>query len=118
MELGFVKHNVLHRRVSKLLNEPPATADKISQTGPTCLEKLVQLIHNIIFIIIIIIIPLFTLGSIIALILVGLSKCMKQIISIKHNTGLRIATGRRSNQLPIYKCGRGFELVTTVKKSS
>ena len=64
MELGFARHNVLQRRVSKLLNEPPATTDKISQTGPTCLEKLVQLIHNIIFIIIIIIIPLLTLGSI------------------------------------------------------
>ena len=38
-----MKQNVLQRRVSKL------TADKIKQTGATCLEKLVLLNHNIIF---------------------------------------------------------------------
>ena len=40
MEGSLVKQNVLPRRVSKLLNESP-TADKIKQTGATCLEKLV-----------------------------------------------------------------------------
>ena len=43
VEGSFVKQNVLQRRVSKLLNEPQATADKIKQTGATCLEKLVPL---------------------------------------------------------------------------
>ena len=38
MEGSFVKQNVLQRRVSKLLNEPPM-ADKIKQTGATCLEN-------------------------------------------------------------------------------
>ena len=41
MEGSFVKQNVLQRRVSILLNEPP-TADKIKQTRATCLEKLVS----------------------------------------------------------------------------
>ena len=40
MELAFVKQNVLQRRVSKLLNNL-FSADKIKQTGATCLEKLV-----------------------------------------------------------------------------
>ena len=39
MEGSFVKQNVLQRRVSKLLNEPPA--DKIKQSSTTSLEKLV-----------------------------------------------------------------------------
>ena len=39
MELSFGKQNVLQRRVIKLLLP---TADKIKQTGATCLEKLVQ----------------------------------------------------------------------------
>ena len=41
MEGSFVKQNVLQRRVSKLLNVNLPTADKIKQTGATCLEKLV-----------------------------------------------------------------------------
>ena len=44
VEGSFVQQNVLQRRVSKLL-----TADKIKQTGATCLEKLVPWNHNIIF---------------------------------------------------------------------
>ena len=39
MELSFVKQNVLQRRVSKLLI---LNADKIQQTGATCLDRLVQ----------------------------------------------------------------------------
>ena len=46
MELSSVKQNALQRRVSKLLFP---TADKIKQTGTTCLEKLVKLNHNTIF---------------------------------------------------------------------
>ena len=41
-----MKQIVLQRRVSKLLLP---TADKIKQTGATCLEKLVQRNHNITF---------------------------------------------------------------------
>ena len=37
-EISFVRQIVLQRRVSKLLLP---TADKIKQTGATCLEKLV-----------------------------------------------------------------------------
>ena len=42
MELSFVKQNVLQRRVSKLLNEPPYGLQNQEQTGATCVEKLVQ----------------------------------------------------------------------------
>ena len=45
VEGSFVKQTVLQRRVSKLLIEHPY-ADKIKQTGATCLEKLVQWNHN------------------------------------------------------------------------
>ena len=48
MELSFVKQNVCNDAVSKHLNEPP-TADKIKRTDATCLEKLVQRNHNLMF---------------------------------------------------------------------
>ena len=51
----------------------------------------------------------------IALILVGPSKCLKQIIQIKLNR-VKNLNWPEANQLAIYKRGRGFELVTTVKR--
>ena len=42
--------------------------------------------------------------------LVGPSKCLKQIIQIKHNR----VKNSNSNQLAIYNIGRGFELAVTV----
>ena len=53
----------------------------------------------------------------IALMLVGPSKCLKQIIQIKLNR-VRKPNWPEANQLAIYKRGRGFELVTTVNESS
>ena len=48
VEGSFVKHNVLQRRVSKLLNESPY--GRQNQTSRrTCLQKLVPWNHNIIF---------------------------------------------------------------------
>ena len=49
--------------------------------------------------------------------LVRPSKCLKQIIQIELN---RVKTPNllEANQLAIYKHGRGFELGTTVNKSS
>ena len=49
--------------------------------------------------------------------LVGPSKCLKQIIEIKHNR-VKNPNWPEANQLAIYKHGRGFELGTTVNKSS
>ena len=45
-EISFVRQIVLQQHVSKLLLP---MANKINQTGATCLEKLVQRDHNIIF---------------------------------------------------------------------
>ena len=42
---------------------------------------------------------------------------MKQIIYMKHNM-VKNPNWQEVNQLAIYKCGRGFELETTVNKSS
>ena len=53
----------------------------------------------------------------IALILVRPSKCLKQIIQIKLNR-VKNLSWPEANQLAIYKRIRGFELVTTVNKSS
>ena len=64
-------------------------------------------------------IPLFTLGSTtaIALMLVGPSKCLKQIIQIELNR-VKNPNWPEANQLAIYKHGRGFELGTTENKST
>ena len=53
----------------------------------------------------------------IALMLVGPSKCLKQIIQIKLNR-VKNPNWPEANQLAIYKRGRGFELVTTVNEYS
>ena len=71
----------------------------------------------VIIIIIIIIIPLFTLGSIYSTNVSGPSKCLKQIIQIKLNR-VKNPNWPEANQLAIYKRDRGFELGTTVNKSS
>ena len=66
------------------------------------------------------IIPLFTLASIyicIAPMIVGPSKCLKQIIQIELNR-VKYPNWLEANQLAISKHGRGFELGTTVNKSS
>ena len=47
-----------------------------------------------------------------ALMLVGPSKCLKQIIQIKVNR-VKNHSWPEANQLAIYKHVRGFELVTT-----
>ena len=52
-----------------------------------------------------------------ALILVGPSKCLKQVIQIKLNR-VKDPTWPKANQLAIYMLGRGFELGTTENKSS
>ena len=49
--------------------------------------------------------------------LVGLSKFLEQIIQIKLNR-VKNPNWLEANQLAIYKHGRGFELGTTVNKSS
>ena len=49
--------------------------------------------------------------------LVGPSKYLKQIIQIEHNR-VKNPNWPKANQLALYKIGRGFELVTTVNKSS
>ena len=49
--------------------------------------------------------------------LVGPSKCLKQIIQIELNR-VKNPNWLEANQLAIYKHGRGFELGTTVNKSS
>ena len=49
--------------------------------------------------------------------LVGPSKCLKQIIQIELNR-VKNPNWREANQLAIYKRGGGFELGTTVNKSS
>ena len=49
--------------------------------------------------------------------LVGPSKCLKQIIQIELNRA-KNPNWPEANQLAIYKRGRGFELGTTVNKSS
>ena len=51
------------------------------------------------------------------LILVGPSKCQKQTIEIELNRA-KNPNGRETNQLAIYGRCRGFELGTTVNKSS
>ena len=62
------------------------------------------------------IIPLFTLGSIKALMLVGPIIWLKQIIQIKLNR-VKNPNWPEANQLAIYKRGRGFGLGTTVSKN-
>ena len=52
-----------------------------------------------------------------ALMLVETNKLLKQIILIKHN-GVKNPNWPEANQLAFYKRGRGFELGTTVNKSS
>ena len=52
-----------------------------------------------------------------ALMLVGPSKCLKQIIQIDLNK-LKNPNWPEANQLAIYKRGRGFELGTTMNKFS
>ena len=47
--------------------------------------------------------------------LVGASKCLKQIIQIELNR-INNPNWQEANQLAIYKHGRGFELGTTVNK--
>ena len=54
---------------------------------------------------------MFTLGSVIAQVLVGPSKQLKQIIQIGHNN-VKNPNWPEANQLAIYKRGRGSELVT------
>ena len=49
--------------------------------------------------------------------LVGPSKCLKQIIQIELNR-VKNPNWPEANQLAIYKRGRGFELGITVNKSS
>ena len=49
--------------------------------------------------------------------LMGLSKCVKQIIQIELNR-VKNPNWLEANQLAIYKHGRGFELGTTVNKYS
>ena len=49
--------------------------------------------------------------------LVGPIKQLKQIIQIKHNR-VKNPNWPQANQLAIYKHGQGFELSTTVNKSS
>ena len=58
---------------------------------------------------IIIIILLLTLDSILALMLVGPSKCLKQTIQIELNR-VKNPNWPEANQLAIYKHGGGFEL--------
>ena len=52
-----------------------------------------------------------------ALMLVGPSKCLKQIILLELNR-VRNPNWPEANQLAIYKRGRGFEFGTTMNKSS
>ena len=52
-----------------------------------------------------------------ALMLVGPSKCLKQIIQIKLNR-VKDPILPEANQLAIYLLGRGFELGTAENKSS
>ena len=52
-----------------------------------------------------------------ALMLVGPSKCLKQIIQIDLNK-LKNPNWPEANQVAIYKRGRGFELGTTTNKFS
>ena len=54
----------------------------------------------------------------IALTLVGPSKCLKQIIQTALNRVKNPNWPREANQLTTYKHGQGFELGTTVNKSS
>ena len=49
--------------------------------------------------------------------LVGPSKCLKQIIQIELSR-VKNPNWPEANQLAIYKHGRGFELGTTMNKSS
>jgi len=57
------------------------------------------------------------LAVFIALVLVGLSKCLKQIIQIELSR-VKNPSWLEANQLAIYKHDQGFELGTTVNKSS
>ena len=50
--------------------------------------------------------------------LVGPSKCMKEIIEIELNRVKNPNWSSEANQLGIYKRARAFELGTTVNKSS
>ena len=59
--------------------------------------------------------PLVTLGSVIAQVLEGPSKQLKQIIQIEHNI-VKNPNWPEANQLAIYKHGRGFELGATEKQ--
>ena len=58
---------------------------------------------------------MFTLGSVIAQVLVGPSKHLKQIMQIEHNI-VKNLNWPEANQLVIYKRGRGFELGRSVKQ--
>ena len=53
----------------------------------------------------------------IALMLVGLSKCLKKINQMKLNR-VKNTNWPEANQLAIYECGRGFEIGTIKNKSS
>ena len=53
----------------------------------------------------------------IALMLVGLSKCLKKIYQMKLNK-VKNTNWPEANQLAIYKSGRGFEIGTIKNKSS
>ena len=81
------------------------------------IEKYVGHVFFAVSIIIIIIIFYLPSAVFIALTLLGPSKWLSQIIEIKNNR-LRIPTGQRQTSWAIYKRGQGFELGTTVNKSS
>jgi len=55
------------------------------------------------------------LGSVIAQVLVGGAKQLKQIIQIEHNT-VKNPNWPEANQLAIYKDGQGFELGASEKE--
>ena len=49
--------------------------------------------------------------------LVGPSKCLKQIIQIKHNR-VKNSNSPEANQSAIYNIGRGFELAATMNNAA
>ena len=72
---------------------------------------------SLVCIIMIMISAFFPLAVFIVLMLVGPSKGLKQIILLELN-GVKNPNWPEANQLAIYKRDRGFELETTVNKSS
>ena len=58
---------------------------------------------------------MYTFGSVIAQVLVGPSKQLKQILQIEFNN-VKNPNWPETNQLAIYKRGRGFELRATEKQ--